>query len=428
MKKVFLLVVALLIALTCCVTSVAYAETTAANYKESEAYKLVEELCAEYPNRQAGITVNNPFYTDDSGKSLQQYLKDKLVDMSDGAIKADDVDYSPFGISDSKKGYNIVARLNKSGSDKQIIIGAHYDSDGQGANDNASGVAALMLVVKGLSKSDLPCNVVFVLFDGEENGMLGSYSYVNEMFQADKDNTLLMVNIDSVANGDNLYVWCENKHTDLANLFVSKSDKLTEKPYANGTYYLGDVSSTGHGYIETPQGSDHTPFRQAGIPTALFFSGTYSADPWNYAESTNLVKNTMNTSSDTFEKLDNNNGAEFVAKIETTANVIVETVRDGSFIQTAANQRKQLVNLNVLGRSLWARIICFGILVIAVVLLACVYYRKLQKRAIMGTAEIKNTKVFTTPDAKDIFSFADTKTDSKPSVDDIFTFDDKNKK
>ena len=434
MKKVLLLVVTLAIALACSVTSVAYAETTADNYKDSEAYKLVEEFSQQYPNRQAGIIVNgdDPFRPEDDGKpSLQQYLRDKLIEMSGGAVNVEVPPLPSFSISESKKGYNIEARLNKQGSDKQIIIGAHYDSEGQGANDNASGVAALLLIVKQLSSNvnSLPCNVVFVLFDGEEDGLLGSSAYVNAMSQADKDNTLVMINIDCIANGDNLYVWCENKHTDLANLIVSKSDNICEKPYANGTYYLGDVSGTGYGYIETPQGSDQTPFRQAGIPTALFFSGTYSADPWTYAESANPSKNTMNSSADTFENLDKYNKEQFVVKIETTVNAVVETVRDDSFMQTAANQRKQLVNLNVLGRSIWARIICLGIFVIAVILLMCVYYRKLQKRAIMGTAEIKNNKVFSTPDANDIFSFADKQADSaKPSVEDIFTFDDKNKK
>ena len=69
-----------------------------------------------------------------------------------------------------------------------------------------------------------------------------------------------------------------------------------------------------------------------------------------------------------------------------------------------------------------------GLILIVVVVLASLYYRKLQKGAILGTAEIKNNKVFSTPDANDIFKFDDKKAGDKPSVDDVFTFDDKKKK
>jgi len=397
MKKILLLVVTLLIALTCAVSGVAYAEQTATDYTQSFAYTFTKEFCERFPDRKAGITVNDPL-----DNPLQKYLSD-CIDTAIGS-KAE-VSFQKFAISEYACGYNIIARLDKK-SDKHIIIGAHYDSDGQGANDNASGVAALLMTMKGLSENydALPCNVVFVLFDGEELGMLGSNYYVMTMSDTEIENTLVMFNLDSIANGDNLYVWCENKHTGLADLITDKSSGVKEKPYANGTYNLNNAIGAGYGYIETPQNSDHTPFRLAGIPTALFFSGAYGVDPWNYAESANPDKNTMNTSADTFANLDKYNQAEFVAKVETTSDVIVKTVGDGNFMQVAQNQRKQLVNLNVLGRALWARLICLGILIIVVVL-AVLYFRKLQKRSILGTAEIKSDKVFKTPDAEDIFSF-----------------------
>ncbi len=422
MKKVLLLVVTLFVVLSCGFSGAAYAEenTSSADYKKTVAYNFVQEFCEKFPNRKAGITANFP-----AEDSVQHYLKQQLLTATNGAAN---VEYKSFPLSDAANAFNIEARLNKQGADKQIIIGAHYDSDGQGANDNASGVAALLIAAQTLSRNvtALPCNVVFVLFDAEENGLLGSYKYVNEMTQTEKDNTLAVINIDCIANGDNLYVWCENKHTDLADLIVSKSDKLTEKPYAKGTFNLNN--GIGYGYVEIPQNSDHTPFRMAGIPIALFFSGTYSADPWNYAESENPLKNTMNSATDTFENLDKNNGAEFVAKIEATANAISQTVLDVSFLTVAENQRSQMIDYNVFGRSLWARIICFGLLVGAV-LVALFYSRKLEKRSILGTAEIKNDKIFTTPDADDIFAFDGKKSaDTTPSADDIFTFDGKDKK
>lgn len=433
MKKVLLLIITLIVAMTCGTLNVAYAETqndgnTSVDYKQDFAYTFIQEFTRKYPDRKAGIAVNDVWGSNLAEPTLQGYLRQKLVETSNGAIAAKDVTYQAFSITDINKGYNIQARLNKAGTDKQVIIGAHYDSDGNGANDNASGVAALLKVLSYLSKdvTKLPCDIIFVLFDGEELGMTGSYSYVEQMSETEKENTLLMVNMDSIANGDNLYVWCENKHTDLADLILSKNGKLTEKPYAKGTYNID--SGNGYGYLEIPQNSDQTPFRIAGIPTALFFSGTYSSSPWNYAESTDPAKNSMNTSADTLENMDKYNGAEFIAKINATADAICKTILDENFVTVATAQRSQLVNLKVLGNSWWASLIC-GVVFIAVLVFGLLYYRKLQKGAILGTAEIKNNKVFSTPDAEDIFSFDDKKsTDKKPSVEDIFTFDDKDKK
>lgn len=423
MKKVLLFIVTLLAALTFSFSSVAYAEQID-DYKLTSTYVFIKDFTDKFPDRKAGIAVNNV-----AESPLQKYLSDEIVFRSNGRLSANDVTYQAFSIDGVNQGYNIVARFDKKDTDKQIIIGAHYDSDIRGANDNASGVAALLRILNKLSVySDvlLPCDIVFVLFDAEELGMLGSYSYVGRMSQAEKENTLVMINMDSIANGDNLYVWCENKRTDLADLILRHSDKLIEKPYAIGTYNLDN--GRGYGYVEVPQNSDQTPFRVEGIPTALFFSGTYSANIWNYAESENPAKNTMNTSADTLENLDKYSGAEFVAKINATADAICDTIMDADFVTIAETQRGQLVNLKVWGNSWWASLIC-GVVLAAFIVAALLYYRKLQKGAILGTAEIKNNKVFSTPDAKDIFSFDEKKSSDKmPPIEDVFTINDKNNK
>ncbi|MCM1533688.1 MAG: M28 family metallopeptidase [Corallococcus sp.] len=393
MKKFGLTVTVILIAAICLLSLPAFAENNANSYVDGEIYGFVKDFCEKFPNRQAGLR------GEPSSDSVQEYLKERLSQYCDS------VDLEQFKITEYTFGYNIVGGIKKSGADKQIIIGAHYDSVGQGANDNACGVAALLSIAKNLSngKDKLPCDVVFVLFDAEENGMTGSYNYVYGMSDADKENTLVMFNLDSIANGDSLYLWCENKHTDLADLIVSKSDKLSEKPYANGTY---DYDLYGYGYYERIQASDHTPFRLAGIPTALIFSGAYNAAVWDYAESADPSKNVMNTANDTFANLDAKNGAEFVAKTEAAVTAVTDAVLSAEFLTVAANQRSQLVNLELWYNFLWPTLIVLA-LFIALVIVVILYYRKLQKRAILGTAEVKTNKVFSTPDAEDIFTFKD---------------------
>lgn len=387
MRKGLLIAVTLLLAALFAVSTVGYADTASGDdYENSEAYRLVSEIC----------NLSRKIGDNEAARSYFQTEFEKI-----GII----VTEKSFIISDTITGYNIEGRITKAVGGKQIIIGAHYDSDGQGASDNAAGVAALLLIAKEFAakQSSLPCNVVFVLFDAEELGLVGSQQYVNAMTAEERDNTLVMFNIDSIGGGDNLYLWCENKHTDLADLIIGKSNRtITEKPYAKGTFNIFD--SFGYGYYEFVQNSDQTPFRLNGIPTAFMFSGTYDLDPWHYAENSDVSKRVMNSSNDTFETLVKNTDGKFVEKINAVVSAVTGSVLDGQFAAIAENQRSQLVNLNLWYNAWWAKLIAGGILIVLAIC-AVFYYRKLQKKAILGTAEIKDKKVFSTPEAEDIFTF-----------------------
>ena len=65
---------------------------------------------------------------------------------------------------------------------KEYIIVAHYDSpvgNDPGADDNASGVAAALEVMRSLKGLRFESTVTFVATSGEELGLLGSSHYVN---------------------------------------------------------------------------------------------------------------------------------------------------------------------------------------------------------------------------------------------------------
>jgi hypothetical protein len=83
-------------------------------------------------------------------------------------------------------GVNVYADLAPSGTSKDyIVVGAHYDSvtGSPGANDNATGVAAVLAAARYLSS--VSCrgkNVTIVLFDQEEVGQLGSMAFAKRLF------------------------------------------------------------------------------------------------------------------------------------------------------------------------------------------------------------------------------------------------------
>lgn len=102
---------------------------------------------------------------------------------------------------------NVVATLKgtDANDDRIFIISGHLDNmrssvmdsvgDAPGANDDASGVAALMECARIMSKHSFPATIYFVAFSGEEQGLLGA----NFMAEKAKQNNW---NIEAVLNND----------------------------------------------------------------------------------------------------------------------------------------------------------------------------------------------------------------------------------
>ena len=95
--------------------------------------------------------------------------------------------------------------------DTAIIVSAHYDHLGKwgpalfpGANDNASGIAFLLSLLRYFSQADnrLPYTLVFIAFGGEETGLRGSRYYVQEQAIFPLSQTKFILNFDLMGNGE----------------------------------------------------------------------------------------------------------------------------------------------------------------------------------------------------------------------------------
>ena len=101
------------------------------------------------------------------------------------------VDRQEFEIPDqspARSGTNIVGTLNPLSTKKSLLIGAHYDTvpGSPGADDNASGVAAMLECARLLVESGSDRKVTFVAFDAEEiqppvEGLHGSTAYISNL-------------------------------------------------------------------------------------------------------------------------------------------------------------------------------------------------------------------------------------------------------
>ena len=168
-----------------------------------------------------------------------------------------------------------------------IVIGAHYDHLGlggfgsldldstglvhNGADDNASGAAALIQVAARLAASPPARTVVFIAFSGEELGLLGSAHYVKRPIYP-LASTLAMVNLDMVGRLRNgrLIVYGARS----AKEFPALLDSLN--------WYAGfDLKALGDGYGP----SDHSSFYAAKRPVLHLFTDLHedyhrTTDDW----------------------------------------------------------------------------------------------------------------------------------------------------
>ncbi len=228
-------------------------------------------------------------------EARKKYLKDESASL-DIKIRVD--------ISEKKRtGYNVVGYLDN-GAGNIVVIGAHYDhlgygEDGNslyrgpeklihhGADDNASGTAALIELAKLLKQSKSKNNnYLFIAFSGEELGLFGSKYFV-EHPTVDLKKVNYMVNMDMVGR------------------LNDSSHVLTIGGYGTSPVWGGLFTNTGYKkyfvlkYDSSGTGpSDHTSFYRKDIPVLFFFTGIHSdyhkptdnADKINYTGELQIVK------------------------------------------------------------------------------------------------------------------------------------------
>ena len=205
-----------------------------------------------------------------------------------------DVKLNPHEDNSSVKvnGRNVIGYLDNK-ADKTIIIGAHFDhlglnehhnstlmnSEGQihnGADDNASGVSAVLELARmfAQNKSKEKANYVFALFSGEEDGLMGSKQFA-ENVKTKYPNVISMINLDMVGR--------LNKDKVLTVGGVGTSPifgEIIAKNKPAGFNLAIDSSGVGP--------SDHTSFYLKDIPVLFLFTGTHS-DYHKPSDDTNLI-------------------------------------------------------------------------------------------------------------------------------------------
>ncbi|MCR4396904.1 MAG: M20/M25/M40 family metallo-hydrolase [Candidatus Saccharicenans sp.] len=185
--------------------------------------------------------------------------------------------------------HNIVAiKKGKSAKERIIIVNAHYDTiavskDGKfnyedvnteapGANDDASGIAALLEMARIIAPLETEATIHFIAFAGEEQGLVGSTLYARKMKEQGK-NIEAVLTMDMISN-----IKAGNGYVDSTRVRVF-SDDPNDSPSRELARYVKRVAEQVYPSFEVNliyradrfgRGGDHTPFVMEGFPGIRF--------------------------------------------------------------------------------------------------------------------------------------------------------------
>ncbi len=173
-----------------------------------------------------------------------------------------------------RSGKNIEGTLPGRGSHGGIVIVcAHYDSVlvSPGADDDGSGVSAVLSIAGVMSRYTFNSTVKFVLFSGEEQGRLGSREYAKEAYERG-DNIIGVVALDGIG-----YAVSSEDGSRVKNLVDNESSWIADASRGINDLYGRYI---GLGIVRLPNEpiSDHQSFLDYGYDASYFLE--YTLDPY----------------------------------------------------------------------------------------------------------------------------------------------------
>ena len=191
--------------------------------------------------------------------------------VSDKSLKSKNIKSVSFDVTlklETVTTNNICYYIENEKTNKSIFFTAHYDHLGQfgpvtynGANDNASGVALMLTLAEYFQKhkDEIPINLYFIAFTGEELGMLGSKAFVNNHLYMNCDGCDFVINLDLVGTGDDGICVVNGKVFDKEMSLIQKIND--ENNYFKHIQVRGEACN-----------SDHCPFYMKNIPSIYIYT------------------------------------------------------------------------------------------------------------------------------------------------------------
>lgn len=250
--------------LICSSISLCYSQSETLFNKEA-LLKHVEILASDdFEGRKTGTK---------GSEKARAYIIDQFYKW--GVKPIDSVFGQPFGFSTRNKRYRGVNLLGliegQENPNKYIVITAHYDHLGRrnniifnGADDNASGVAALFAFAEYFKNNPPKHSVILAAFDAEELDLKGSNYFINHTVVSLKD-IIFNLNMDMISRSEDNELFIVGIHSKTA-----LKDDLSDIKNASKKIKLSYGHDGTDGLEDWSYASDHAVFRKKNIPSLYF--------------------------------------------------------------------------------------------------------------------------------------------------------------
>ena len=278
-KRIKATVLALCLVIGMC--AVSFPQTVHAEYGDN-AYAFMKQLQSNYPYRQ--VNSSNGMLS-----GAEEWLKAQIATMGYEYMAQPFTMTSADGVTPCY-GENLICS-KQGASDRVIVVGADYDCVEQtfGTDDNASGVGVLLELASIYSTKESPYTIRFILFSAEEPGCLGSQYYVDNLSQEERDRIACMINIDTIAAGDNMYLYggtVDDSGSIVQDWAVYQAQSAADLLGLDMSFHP-DVNDS----FPTPTkatASDQMPFANVGIPYIYCEASNWNGEPYtNFYQTSN---------------------------------------------------------------------------------------------------------------------------------------------
>jgi len=250
----------------------ARARLVAAESDGANIEKIIDDLTYD---ALAGTLLTRYSFRTETVEKAMPYVRDLLADNLGPAGVVELQEFPMNSGEDPPLAYNIIGTLEgELDGAGYYIISAHYDAiasrtedwngmtdPAPGADDNASGVAAVLECARALASVPLDFDLKFIFFSGEEQGVKGSDYFVENLPDTYPEGPLLgVINLDMIAYnpaGDTLEVVTDPLSAWIADFIVSSYEDLAEE--------VGELSVSSIEKLRYPF-SDDGSFQVKGYP------------------------------------------------------------------------------------------------------------------------------------------------------------------
>lgn len=346
-------------------------------------------------NTLADFVENNVDRTSFSDGEWQAalYIQEKLI--SYGYI---DAEIDEFSVRESETAVyssrNVQAVYN-GGAQKNVIIGAYYDNsfgvknsssslltnpDGgseigtHGALSNGTGVATALAIAEYFQANniELDYSVTFVFFGAGAKSVSGAKHYLGKMSEADKDNTVLMIELQRLGV-DHVYAFTDARKNSREAFFdrVAEESRLNIYKISQKSPVMPNVYSIeGIPFYQWAHGGVFPVFANAEIPTLNLVGANWETMDITDRESASNADITL-TKNDTLSDL-KKLYPDYSVKLAEAATLVINSLTDSEFLSVMQHDSDNFPHTEILMQQWIWYIVVLGIIAITALIMMLV--------------------------------------------------------